>query len=114
MSKELTPLEVAASSFADKNSDGIYDPDFDYLKAGFKAGAEWQAQQPIKDEGKEILIQALKDCKDCINWMWENLHLPHTSDHFNIPANTLEGIDLVLEKFQPLPEPPNKVGDKEL
>ena len=57
--------------------------------------------EELKKECQIELIQALKDCKDCINWMWENLHLPHTSDHFNIPANTLEGIDIVLEKFKP-------------
>lgn len=46
------------------------------------------------------LLEALKEAKTNMQWMWENLHLPHTPDHFNIPANAIESIDEAIKQSE--------------
>ncbi len=43
------------------------------------------------------LVEALEEAKKDMEWMWENLSKPHTSDHFNIPANAINAIELALQ-----------------
>ncbi len=43
------------------------------------------------------LVEALEEAKKDMEWMWENLSKTHTSDHFNIPANAINAIELALQ-----------------
>ena len=45
------------------------------------------------EKAKELI----KEAKETIDWCLENLHKPHTSDHFNIPVNTLNELTTFLE-----------------
>lgn len=47
---------------------------------------------------KEELVEALKNAKNDLQWTWDNMGKPHTSDHFNIPANGIHQIEEVLSK----------------
>ena len=44
------------------------------------------------------LVEALEKAKKDMEWMWENLSKPHTSDHFNIPANAINAIELAIQQ----------------
>ena len=41
------------------------------------------------EQAKELL----KESKKTIQWCVDNLHLPHTSDHFNVPMGTISLIE---------------------
>lgn len=38
----------------------------------------------------------LKSSKDELEWMWDNMGKPHTSDHFNRPANVINEINAFI------------------
>ena len=35
-----------------------------------------------------------------VQWMWDNLDKPHTSDHFNIPANLVQSLERAIDEIQ--------------
>lgn len=53
----------------------------------------------LKDQNAK-LVEALEKVKKDMEWMWENLSKPHTSDHFNIPANAINSIEEILNTKQ--------------
>ena len=52
--------------------------------------------QKVIDQNAK-LVEALEEAKKDMEWMWENLSKPHTSDHFNIPSNAINAIELALQ-----------------
>jgi len=47
----------------------------------------------------EEILNVLNNAKYNMNWMWENLHKEHNSDHFNIPANAIYEVEQLIEKI---------------
>lgn len=39
------------------------------------------------------MIKELKEILECFEWTWDNIGTPHTSDHFNIPANGIKMLE---------------------
>ena len=68
--------------------------------------AEHPVNIAIRNENKTLkdqnakLVEALEKVKKDMEWMWENLSKPHTSDHFNIPANAINSIEEILNTKQ--------------
>jgi hypothetical protein len=43
-------------------------------------------------------ISTLKQIREAFQWTWDNMATPHTSDHFNVPANGIQAIDNLIEQ----------------
>lgn len=46
-------------------------------------------------------LKELKEIREAFQWTWDNMDKPHTSDHFNIPANGIQALDNLIEAAQP-------------
>lgn len=42
--------------------------------------------------------EQLKEILECFEWTWDNMGTPHTSDHFNIPANGIEMLRRLIDE----------------
>lgn len=48
----------------------------------------------------KVALEALKRVKDDFQWTWDNMGKPHTSDHFNRPANGIKEIEDTIANLE--------------
>lgn len=46
------------------------------------------------------VLNVLKNARQNMQWMWENLHKEHSADHFNIPANAISEVEQLINKIE--------------
>lgn len=54
------------------------------------------------EEACEKMFNQLKENSRDMLWMWENLDKPHTSDHFNTPANAIQSTNELISHYEEL------------
>ena len=42
----------------------------------------------------------LKEILECFEWTFDNMGTPHTSDHFNMPANGIEMLRRLIDEIE--------------
>jgi hypothetical protein len=74
----------------------IYDNAF-YLFC--QAGASVSLPSPIPVS----IVEQLKEIRNAFQWTFDNMGTPHTSDHFNVPANGITEVDMLIELIEAQP-----------
>jgi hypothetical protein len=99
-----TPTPYFAVEYAGQiiiQTEPFYSDKDDLLRMDDYENAEENASFIIKAvNNHEVLIEALKEAKETISWMWVNMTIDdknNQSDAFNIPANTLDRANKALE-----------------
>lgn len=52
---------------------------------------------PVEDKNN---LGDLKEIRSAFQWTWDNMGMPHTADHFNIPANGLQLLDNFIAGYR--------------
>jgi hypothetical protein len=47
---------------------------------------------------QDVYLPVLERTMEALKWMWDKAHLPHTPDHFNVPANAIVELEELIEK----------------
>jgi hypothetical protein len=77
------------------NGDGMFESDNGFY-VEFTELASKDSRIKELEARLETAEKLLKSSKDDLEWMWDNMGKPHTSDHFNKPANAINEINAFL------------------